>query len=105
MVRLADAGYIFRPYVFSGGISSDRACCHYVEPLPETPHISSRRRGSVDRDLAQIEPDIGTLSKSRSAICVIGLKRVKYVTAIGGVRHLPAPLTMMELAIQRESAQ
>ena len=61
MARLIEEGYIFRPHVSSGGVSS--------------------------------------------TVCVIGPKRIEYVAAIGGVRHLSAFLSQMVLGIQGNSAE
>ena len=68
MARLNDDGYISRPHVSSGGVPSDRGYRYYVESLPETPRLPAELRESVDRDLAQTEPDIDAWSKRCAAI-------------------------------------
>ena len=68
MSQLAEDGYISRPHVSSGGVPSDLGYRFYVESLPEIPQLSSELRESVDRDLAQTEPDIGSWSQRCAAI-------------------------------------
>ena len=72
MARLNDDGYISRPHVSSGGVPSDLGYRYYVESLPEPPRLPSELRESVDRDLAQTEPDIDAWSK-RCAEILSGL--------------------------------
>ena len=72
MSQLTEEGYISRPHVSSGGVPSDLGYRYYVESLPENPQLPSELRESVDRDLAQTEPDIGAWSQ-RCAEILSGL--------------------------------
>ena len=81
MSQLAENGYISRPHVSSGGVPSDLGYRYYVESLPETPQLPTELRESVDRDLAQTEPDIGAWSQ-RCAEILSGLtENLAIVTA------------------------
>jgi len=92
MARLTENGYISRPHVSSGGVPLDRGYRYYVESLPETPQLSYELRESVDRDLADTEPDIGS-------------KRMGDVAAIGDVRHLSAFMNQMAQGIQGDLSE
>ena len=81
MARLTEGGYISRPHVSSGGVPSDLGYRFYVESLPEPPQLSTKMRGSVDRDLAQTEPDIGACSKRCAAILSSLTENLAIVTA------------------------
>ena len=63
MSKLTDDGYISRPHVSSGGIPSDLGYRYHVESLPDIPGLPNELRESVDRDLAETEPDIGAWSQ------------------------------------------
>lgn len=81
MSQLTENGYISRPHVSSGGVPSDLGYRYYVESLPETPQLPTELRESVDRDLAQTEPDIGAWSQ-RCAEILSGLtENLAIVTA------------------------
>ena len=80
MSQLNEDGYISRPHVSSGGVPSDLGYRYYVKSLPE-PQLPSELRESVDRDLAQTEPDIGAWSQ-RCAEILSGLtENLAIVTA------------------------
>ncbi|MCI0900917.1 MAG: heat-inducible transcription repressor HrcA [Chloroflexi bacterium] len=81
MAQLAEDGYISRPHVSSGGVPSDQGYRYYVESLPETPQLPMEVRESVDRDLAQTEPDIGAWSKRCAAILSRLTENLAIVTA------------------------
>ena len=81
MAQLTQDGYISRPHVSSGGVPSDRGYRYYVESLPETPRLPTELRESVDRDLAQTEPDIGAWSKRCAAILSRLTENLAIVTA------------------------
>jgi len=81
MARLTEEGYISRPHVSSGGVPSDLGYRFYVESLPEPPQLSTKMRESVDRDLAQTEPDIGAWSKRCAAILSSLTENLAIVTA------------------------
>ncbi|MBT97357.1 MAG: heat-inducible transcription repressor HrcA [Dehalococcoidia bacterium] len=81
MVRLTEEGYISWPHVSSGGVPYDLGYRYYLVSLPETPQLSSQVRESVDRDLAQTEPDIGTWSKWCEAILSGFTEKLAIVTA------------------------
>ena len=81
MAQLTDDGYISRPHVSSGGVPSDRGYRFYVESLPESPQLPAELRESVDRDLAQTEPDIGAWSKRCAAILSRLTENLAIVTA------------------------
>ncbi len=81
MSQLNEDGYISRPHVSSGGVPSDLGYRYYVESLPETLQLPAELRESVDRDLAQAEPDIGAWSQ-RCAEILSGLtENLAIVTA------------------------
>jgi len=124
MARLTEGGYISRPHLSSGGVPYDLGYRFYVESLPQHPRVFTKMRESVDRDLAQTEPDIGAENQEEflnpfgvilcnygipqgvsGTICVTGPKRMEYVAAIGGVRHLSAFMSQMVLGIQRNVAE
>lgn len=81
MAQLSEDGYISRPHVSSGGVPSDLGYRYYVESLPETPQLPVELRESVDRDLAQTEPDIGGWSKRCAAILSRLTENLAIVTA------------------------
>ena len=81
MAQLTEDGYISRPHVSSGGVPSDMGYRYYVESLPETPQLPMELRESVDRDLAQTEPDIGAWSKRCAAILSKLTENLAIVTA------------------------
>ena len=81
MAQLTEDGYISRPHVSSGGVPSDLGYRYYVESLPETPQLPMELRESVDRDLAQTEPDIGGWSKRCAAILSRLTENLAIVTA------------------------
>ena len=81
MAQLTEDGYISRPHVSSGGVPSDLGYRYYVESLPETPQLPIELRESVDRDLAQTEPDIGSWSKRCAAILSKLTENLAIVTA------------------------
>ena len=81
MAQLTEDGYISRPHVSSGGVPSDRGYRFYVESLPETPQLPAELRESVDRDLAETEPDIGAWSKRCAAILSRLTENLAIVTA------------------------
>ena len=81
MARLTEEGYISQPHVSSGGVHSDLGYRFYVESLPEHPRVSTKMRKSVDRDLAQTEPDIGAWSKRCAAILSNLKENLPIVTA------------------------
>ena len=68
MSQLTENGFISRPHISSGGVPSDLGYRHYVESLPAPAELSPELRHSVDRDLAQTEPDIGGWSQRCAAI-------------------------------------
>ena len=81
MSQLTEDGYISRPHVSSGGVPSDLGYRYHVESLPETPQLPAKLRESVDRDLAQTEPDIGAWGQ-RCAEILSGLtENLAIVTA------------------------
>ena len=81
MAQLTEDGYISRPHVSSGGVPSDLGYRYYVESLPETPQLSEELRESVDRDLAETEPDIGGWGKRCAAILSRLTENLAIVTA------------------------
>ena len=81
MAQLAEDGYISRPHVSSGGVPSDLGYRYYVESLPEPPQLPTELRESVDRDLAQTEPDIASWSKRCAAILSGLTENLAIVTA------------------------
>ena len=81
MAQLTENGYISRPHVSSGGVPSDLGYRYYVESLPEAPQLPMDLRESVDRDLAQTEPDIGAWSKRCAAILSRLTENLAIVTA------------------------
>jgi len=81
MAQLTEDGYISRPHVSSGGVPSDLGYRHYVESLPETPRLPTELQESVDRDLAETEPDIGAWSKRCAAILSGLTENLAIVTA------------------------
>ena len=81
MAQLAEDGYISRPHVSSGGVPSDLGYRFYVESLPETPQLPAELRESVDRDLAETEPDIGSWGKRCAAILSRLTENLAIVTA------------------------
>ena len=100
MVRLTQDGYISRPHVSSGGVPSDRGYRYYVESLPETPQLPTELRESVDRDLAQTEPDIGAWSRRCAAI----LSRLTENLAIVSAPRARSPrLKRIQLVFLQES--
>lgn len=81
MSRLTEDGFISRPHVSSGGVPSDLGYRYYVESLPEPPRLPAKLRESVDRDLAETEPDIGAWGQ-RCAVILSGLtENLAIVTA------------------------
>ncbi|HAA94779.1 MAG TPA: hypothetical protein DHW65_04480, partial [Dehalococcoidia bacterium] len=68
MSQLTEDGYISRPHVSSGGVPSDLGYRYHVESLPNTPELPNELRESVDRDLAETEPDISAWSQRCAAI-------------------------------------
>ena len=100
MARLTQDGYISRPHVSSGGVPSDRGYRYYVESLPETPQLPTELRESVDRDLAQTEPDIGAWSRRCAAI----LSRLTENLAIVSAPRARSPrLKRIQLVFLQES--
>ena len=81
MAQLTEDGYISRPHISSGGVPSDLGYRYYVESLPEPPQLPTELRESVDRDLAQTEPDIGSWSKRCAAILSGLTENLAIVTA------------------------
>jgi len=81
MAQLTEDGYISRPHVSSGGVPSDLGYRYYVESLPDTPRLPTELRESVDRDLAETEPDIGAWSKRCAAILSSLTENLAIVTA------------------------
>ena len=81
MAQLTEDGYVSRPHVSSGGVPSDLGYRYYVESLPETPQLPMELGESVDRDLAQTEPDIGAWSKRCAAILSKLTENLAIVTA------------------------
>lgn len=81
MAQLTEDGYISRPHVSSGGVPSDLGYRYYVESLPEAPQLPAELRESVDRDLAETEPDIGGWGKRCAAILSRLTENLAIVTA------------------------
>ena len=81
MARITEEGYISLPHVSSGGVPSDLGYRFYVESLPEPPQLSTKIRESVDRDVAQTEPAVGTWSKRCAAILSSLKENLAIVTA------------------------
>lgn len=101
MAQLTGNGYIPRPHVSSGGIPSDLGYrWYYVESFPDTPRRPTELRESVDRDLAETEPDIGARSKRSAAILSSLTENLVIVTAL---RAQSPRLKRIQLVFLQES--
>jgi|TARA_B100000809_G_scaffold186071_1_gene184241 heat-inducible transcriptional repressor len=76
-------------------------------PESENPavFIGSENRDEFLNPFGVILCQYGVPQGVRGTICVIGPKRMGYVTAIGGVRHLSAFMSQMVHGIQSKSAE
>ena len=68
-------------------------------------YIGSENRDEFLNPFGVILCQYGVPRGVSGTICVIGPKRMEYVAAIGGVRHLSAFMSQMVLAIQGSAGE
>lgn len=93
-------GYISRPHVSSGGVPFGLGYRYYVESLPGTASMSAELQETVDRDLAQTEPDIGAWSKRCAASLAGPMENLVIATAL---RAQVTGVKRIQLVFRQES--
>ena len=100
MSQLTEEGYISRPHVSSGGVSSDLGYRHYVESMDKLPELPGQLRRRVDRWLDEAEPDVAVWARR----CAAALSRMTANLAIVTEPRSTSPrLKRLQLIFLQES--